>query len=158
MLELWGIWSIHLLLSLPGSLWSGVVAPDRVLSISQIELNCVLMLNWIVWIGTVSTFNSVYWPVGWVSKIHRLPLCWRIRPHSNECPGYDTKQFDCEVPVMLLLWWMQTSPLLPLLLGQLWHRVVAPDRALFMGQIELNYVLMVNWIIWNRTVFIFSCV
>ena len=29
----------------PGPLWHGVVAPDRALSISQIELNYVLMLN-----------------------------------------------------------------------------------------------------------------
>ena len=33
--------------SLPGPLWSGVVAPDRVLSMSQIELNCVLKLNYL---------------------------------------------------------------------------------------------------------------
>ena len=33
-----------LFLSLPGSLSSGVVAPDRVLSMSQIELNRVLIL------------------------------------------------------------------------------------------------------------------
>ena len=45
MLELWGTWSIPLLPSLPGSLGPGVVAPDRVLSMGQIELNCVLMLN-----------------------------------------------------------------------------------------------------------------
>ena len=30
---------------LPGPLWSGVVVPDRVLSMGQIELNCVFMLN-----------------------------------------------------------------------------------------------------------------
>ena len=30
---------------LPGSLWPGVVASDRVLSMNQIELNCILMLN-----------------------------------------------------------------------------------------------------------------
>ena len=39
---------------LPGPLWPGVVAPDRVLSMGQIELNC--MLNWIVWNRTVFTF------------------------------------------------------------------------------------------------------
>ena len=33
------------LLSHPGSLWPGVEAPDRVLSISQTELKFVLMLN-----------------------------------------------------------------------------------------------------------------
>ena len=31
--------------TLPGPRWLGVVAPDRVLSIGQIELNCVRILN-----------------------------------------------------------------------------------------------------------------
>ena len=31
--------------SLPGPFWPKVVVPDRVLSMGQIELNCVLMLN-----------------------------------------------------------------------------------------------------------------
>ena len=31
--------------SLPGPLWLGVVSHDRVLSIGQIELNCLLMQN-----------------------------------------------------------------------------------------------------------------
>ena len=35
--------------SLPGPLWPGVVAPDRVLSKGQIELSSVFMLNGIVW-------------------------------------------------------------------------------------------------------------
>ena len=37
--------SILSLPSLPDPLWSGVVAPNIVLSTSQIELNCALMLN-----------------------------------------------------------------------------------------------------------------
>ena len=48
MLELWGILSTHLLLPLPGTLLSGVVAPDILLSIGQIELfeiYTVLLLN-----------------------------------------------------------------------------------------------------------------
>ena len=45
MLELWGMWSAPLWPSLPGSLWPGVVAPDRVLSMGQIEVNYILMLN-----------------------------------------------------------------------------------------------------------------
>ena len=48
MLELWGMQRTHLLPSLPGLLWPGVVAPDKVLSMGQIELNCILMLNCIV--------------------------------------------------------------------------------------------------------------
>ena len=53
MLEFGGMQSAPLLPSLPGPLWSGVVEPDRVLYMGQIELNCVFMLNWIVWIRTV---------------------------------------------------------------------------------------------------------
>ena len=45
MLELWGMWRTLSLPSLSGSLWSGVVAPDMVQSMSQMELNCVLTLN-----------------------------------------------------------------------------------------------------------------
>ena len=50
----------------------------------------------------------------------------------NECPVYDTKQSDGEVPLMLGLWGMWSTPSLPQLLGQLWPRMVAPDRALSM--------------------------
>ena len=52
---------------------------------------------------------------------------------QNECPGYDTKQSDGEVPVMLELWEMWSTPSLPLLPGPHWPSVVAPDRALSMG-------------------------
>ena len=45
MLELWGMQSTPSLLSPPGPLWPGVVAPDWAQSTGQIELNCVLMLN-----------------------------------------------------------------------------------------------------------------
>ena len=43
MLEFWGKPSISLLPSLPGPLWPAVVALDWVLSMGQIELNCVLV-------------------------------------------------------------------------------------------------------------------
>ena len=66
---------------------------------------------------------------------------------------YDTKQSDGEAPEF---WGMLSSSSLPLLLGQLWSGLVAPDRALSMGQIELNSVFTLNWIIWNRTVFVYS--
>ena len=45
MLVLWRIWSASSLSSLQDPLWSRVVAPDWVLSIGQIELNCTPMLN-----------------------------------------------------------------------------------------------------------------
>ena len=59
-------------------------------------------------------------------------------------PGYDAKQSDGEVPVMVELWRMQSTPSLPSLPGPLWPGVVAPNRDLSMVQIELKCVLMLN--------------
>ena len=39
------MWSIPSLPSLPGQLWPGVAAPDRVISMGQIDLNCIITLN-----------------------------------------------------------------------------------------------------------------
>ena len=75
---------------------------------------------------------------------------------SNKSPENGAKQSDGELPVMLELWGMHSTPSLPLLPGSLWLWVVAPDRVLSMGQIELNCVLMLNWITWNRTVLTFN--
>ena len=57
----------------------------------------------------------------------------RGKTPPNECPGYNTKQSDGEVPVMLGLWGVRSTPSLPLLPGPPWPGVVAPDRALYMG-------------------------
>ena len=62
----------------------------------------------------------------------------------NLCPGYYTKQSDTEVPVMLELWEMQSTPSLTLLTGPLWPGMVASDRAISIAQIELNCILMLN--------------
>ena len=56
-----------------------------------------------------------------------------VSPPPSECPRYDTEQSDSEVPVMLGLWGMRSTPSLPLLPGPHWPSVVAPDRALSMG-------------------------
>ena len=53
--------------------------------------------------------------------------------HFNECPVYDTKQSDHEVAMILELWWMQITPLLPLLPGSLWPGMVIRNRALSMA-------------------------
>ena len=78
-------------------------------------------------------------PVTWGSRIHRLHLCSGVRPPSpkNECPAYDTKQFDDEVLAMLELWGMRSTPSLPSLPGQLWPGVIAPERVLFICQRKL---------------------
>ena len=72
-------------------------------------------------------------PIGWGCRIHRLLLSRGEGPPPNECPGYDTKQSDGEVPAMLELWGMRSTSSLPSLPGPLWPGVVAPDRALSMG-------------------------
>ena len=54
----------------------------------------------------------------------------------DECPGYDIKQSNGEAPA-LEIWGMWSTPSLPLLPGPLWLGVIAPDRILSMGQIEL---------------------
>ena len=77
-------------------------------------------------------------------RIHWLLFCWG-KTSPNRCPGEDTKQSDGEV------WRMRST-----LQIKLWPEVVAPDRVLSMGKIELNYVLMLNWIAWNRTVLAFK--
>ena len=43
---------------------------------------------------------------------------------------------------------------LPSLPGSLWPWVIEPDRVLSMGQAELNWVLILKWIVWNRNVFL----
>ena len=60
MLELWGVQSTPSLLSLPGPPWPVVVEPLRFISIGQIELNCVLMLNGIALNRTVLTLK-LFW-------------------------------------------------------------------------------------------------
>ena len=62
----------------------------------------------------------------------------------NECPRYDTKQCNEEVPVILEVWGMQSTPSKSSLAGPLWTEKVAPDRVVWMGQIELNCVLTLN--------------
>ena len=101
--------------------------------------------------------------------------CYCFYSH-HECPGYDNKRYDGEVPVMMELWGMRSIRSLPSLLSPLWFGMVAPDRVQSMGQVELNCVftlneiswnrtvfhietvIMLNWIVWNRTILKFNCV
>ena len=59
-------------------------------------------------------------------------LQWGKTP-TNDCPRYDTKPSNGEVPVMLELWGMWSTPSLLSLAGPLWSEVVAPVRVLSMG-------------------------
>ena len=77
----------------------------------------------------------------------------RGKPPSER---YDMEQSDWEIAVMLKLW--EYGVLLNCHRSQVHSgpRVVAPDRVLSMGQIELNSVLILNWITWNRSVLKFK--
>ena len=65
-------------------------------------------------------------------------------PPPSKCPGYVAKQSDGKTLLILELWGMQRTPSLLSLAGSIWPRVLSPNRNLFMGQIELNGVLMLN--------------
>ena len=77
----------------------------------------------------ITISHCIISPVGWDNRIYRLQL-------SNESPGYDIKQTNCNAPA-LELWgmWSTTSLLLPL------------------GPLMLNWIVWLNWIAWNRNVF-----
>ena len=80
-------------------------------------------------------------PLGCGCRIHRLHFCGGVRLlTTNECPVYDSKQSDDGVLVMLELWGMWNTASLSSLPGPFWPWGVAPDSALSMGQIELNYI------------------
>ena len=106
----------------------------------------------------ISFITIITDPIRWGCRIHRLLLCRGVRtPNpSNECPGYDTKQSNGETIVMLEQWGMLSASLLPLLPNPFWPGVGAPDRVLSMGQIELNCVLMLKWIVWNSIVYMYK--
>ena len=92
-------------------------------------------------------------PVGSVYRIHWLFLCRGVRI-PERVSWYDAKQSDGEVSVMVELWRMQTTPSLPSLPGPFWPQVVVPDKVLSISQIELSCLLLLNWIVWNRELFL----
>ena len=86
----------------------------------------------------------------WAIKPNQIKPNYRgVRLYPQRLFWYDSKKSDGEVSVMLELNGKQSTPLLPSLPGPHLPGMVAPDRALFMGQIELNCVITLNWIVWN---------
>ena len=119
-------------------------------------------LNWNVQSFTKDLLLLVIWNhtaclVSWGCRIHWLLFCNMCPGYdTNMCPGYDTKQSNGEATVMLELWGMWSTSSMLLLPSPYWPGVVALDGVLYMGQIELNCVLMLKWILWNRTVLTFK--
>ena len=88
--------------------------------------------------------SGLVWPNRLGLKNTLTTSLQRGKTSPNECPDYDPKQSDGKATVILELWGMRSTRLLPSLPGPLYPGVVAPDRVLPMGQIELNSVLMLN--------------
>ena len=121
-LELWRIRNTPSLPSLPGPFWPRVVAPDRALSMDEIELNsifesllfwhlnCVLMLNWIARNRIVLTSNIM---LNWIIR-NKLRSYGKLNYLKENC-------FDIETVLTLnRLVWIRT--------------------------------FWLNWIAWNRNV------
>ena len=110
----------------------------------------IMFIFGLIFLGKVWTSLSpqLCCPVRWGCRIQQLLLCRAVRlptSHANECPRYDTKQSNAEVPLILELWGMRSTPSLPLLPGPLLSGVVVPDTVLFIGQIGIA---------WKGTVFV----
>ena len=82
------------------------------------------------WFCLQISWDAKYFPLlseAWWSMINS---CYSIQFSTegttprNECPGYDTKPTDSEVPVKLELWRMRSNPSLRRLPGPLWSGVV----------------------------------
>ena len=89
-------------------------------------------------------YTYLLWPSHLVLQNTPTASPQKGKTPPNEYPDYDNEQSDGEVPVMQELQGMRNTSLLPSLRGPFWSGVVAPDRVLSMGQIELNCALMLN--------------
>ena len=140
-----------------------IVIETQIFFWSQLKTNMFKLQS--IFTASVPSLHSFYpqkiltvvlSPVGWGYRIHRLHLCRRVRLPQRVSWLYDTQQSDDEASEILELWGMRNTSSFPSLPGPLRPRVVAPDRVLSMGQIEQNCVLMLNWIIWNRTAYTYK--
>ena len=102
-----------------------------------------------IYIYFVNTHSCKVAPSARAVLIRILLLCRGTTPPTNECSEYGTKQSDLEVPVILEFWGIRSTPSMPSLPSPLWPRVVASNRVLFMGQIDLNSNLILKLIVWN---------
>ena len=108
-----------------GPLWPRVVAPDRVLSMSQIELICVLMLNWIAW--------------------HRIVLICKLRTYAK----LNCLKWNC---FCMLNWivWNRTVFYIETVLTLNW--IVWNKTVLTFNCVGIKTILRLIWIVWIRTV------
>ena len=76
-------------------------------------------------------------PLGWGCRIHRLRRYREVRPPTTSVLDMSLKKSDGEVPVMLELWGMISTPSLTSLQGSLGPELLAPDK----GTIHSGYLI-----------------
>ena len=86
-----------------------------------LRLNCVLMLNWIVWNGTVFDIGT---------ELFNTDLFWHLTLSKQNLYLYSTKLAELEA-------WINRIA---------WNRNVC----------QLNCVLTLNWIVWNKTEYLYK--
>ena len=112
-----------------------------------------MTLNYIQWWGSsfgclrnmeflfIAIISSPLWPgVIWLCRLGQLNTPTSSLQRGKTPPENVQDLTQNNLMVILELWGMQNTPLLPLLTGPLWLGVVAPDRLLSIDQIELNCV------------------
>ena len=89
-------------------------------------------------------FTTIWWPSRMGQQNTLTASLQKGKNSLNERHEYNTKQSDDETPIIMELSGMQSTPSLPSLPGPPRPGVVAPERVLSVGQIELNSVIMLN--------------
>ena len=108
---------------------------------------------------TVKWFNNSISSIDGTRTVTTTPgqsvvlLAGTVEYPPNDCPGYDTKQSDGEAPVNGGALENVEYPFIAITPRSTLTGVVVPDRVPSIDRIELNCVLMLNWIVLNRTVF-----
>ena len=134
---IWGLFQEHhlKLVSLPLSY------STKHFSLASSKYFSVFIFHYLVhWICKIhEIINSLFCPaqaagaVEYSKRIFAEEYC----PHSNVYHWYNTKQSDVEAPVMLELRGIRCPSLLPWFLSPILPGVVAPDRVLSMGPLEV---------------------
>ena len=103
------------------------------------ENRCVLRLvELLIYFNSMTTRLGLFYASRRINYFHcMLIITFLFLESFFPCPGYDTKQSDGEVLVLLKFCEMRSSPSLPSLPGPLWDGVIASDtdRVLSIGQI-----------------------
>ena len=86
--------------------------------------------------GNLSLAILSSWKSAWPNRLElqNSPTASLLRGKTPQrIPVYDTKKFDGEASLILVVWVMRSTPLLTSFPGPLWSSVVAPDKFLSMG-------------------------